>query len=205
MRLSTLSSSFIFNFPSDFLKPEVLADYKGFLENWNMPYDSIIDYLNSTIKSVTFPGLSLTPNEQKILRGKVIAYKPSTPVQDLVTTHDFTVTFRNVDGNANYMLMYDIFQKHYLDTEHLHINPFTITTLDMWRNGIYRIKYYQLIAVKMSELTFDYSVQKVNAAEFTVDFRFNFIDLEFLLNKTKILDVGNPSVLGNSAPIILNK
>ena len=57
----------------------------------------------------------------------------------------------------------------------------------------------------MSELTFDYSVQKVNAAEFTVDFRFNFIDLEFLLNKTKILDVGNPSVLGNSAPIILNK
>jgi hypothetical protein len=57
----------------------------------------------------------------------------------------------------------------------------------------------------MSELTFDYSIQKVNAAEFTVDFRFNFIDLEFLLNKTKILDVGNPNVLGNSTPIILNK
>jgi len=176
----------------------------GFLEKYQMPYENIIDYLNSTIKSVSFPGLSITLPEQKILRGKRIAYKPATPDQDIVASHEITVTFRDVDGHANYMLMYDIFQKHYLDTDHLFINPLTITTLDMWRNSVYQIRFYQLVAMNLSECLFDYSVQKINAAEFTVTFNFNFIELDFLLNKTKIIDVGNPAVLGNSLPIILN-
>ena len=205
MRLSTLSSSFIFQFPSDFLPPMVLNDYKGFLDKYQMPYDNIIDYLNSTIKSVNFPGLAITPVSQTIIRGKKILQKPATPVQDIVSSHEITVTFRDVDGHANYMLMYDIFQKHYLDTEHLFIQPFTITTLDMWRNSVYQIRFYQLIALNLSECNFDYSVQKINPAEFTVTFNFNFIELDFLLNKTKIIDAGNPAVLGNSLPLIINK
>jgi len=205
MRLSTLSSSFIFQFPSDFLPPLVLHDYKGFLEKYQMPYDNIIDYLNSTIKSVSFPGLAIAAPSQTIIRGKKISYKPATPVQDIVASHEITVTFRDVDGHANYMLMYDIFQKHYLDTEHLFIQPFTITTLDMWRNSVYQIRFYQLIAMNLSECLFDYSVQKINPAEFTVTFNFNFIELDFLMNNTKILDPGNPDVLGNSLPLIINK
>lgn len=205
MRLSTLSSSFIFQFPSDFLPPLVLNDYKGFLDKYQMPYDNIIDYLNSTIKSVSFPGLSITPVSQTIIRGKKIFQKPATPVQDVVSSHEITVTFRDVDGHANYMLMYDIFQKHYLDTENLFIQPLTITTLDMWRNSVYQIRFYQLIALNLSECNFDYSVQKINPAEFTVTFNFNYIELDFLLNKTKIIDLGNPAVLGNSLPLIINK
>ena len=170
-----------------------------------MPYDNIIDYLTSTIKSISYPGLSLTPNEQTILRGKKMAYKPSTPAQDLVATHEITVTFNDIDGHANYFLMDDIFQKHYLDTDHLHINPFTITTLDMWRNSVWQIRFYQLIAVSLSDTLLDYSVQKVNAPEFSVTFRFNWIEKEFLFNKTKILSTDNASnVLGNSSPLIIN-
>jgi hypothetical protein len=208
MRLSTLSSSFIFQFPSDFLPPTVLNDYRGFLEKYKMPYENIIDYLNSTIKSVSFPGLAVNLPSQTIIRGKKISYKPATPVQDIVASHEITVTFRDVDGHANYMLMYDIFQKHYLDTQNLFIQPLTITSLDMWRNSVYQIRFYQLIAMNLSECLFDYSVQKINPAEFSVTFNFNFIELDFLLNKTKIVDLANPSVLGNSnpnvVPIILN-
>ena len=205
MLLSTLSSSFIFNFPSDFLSPEALADFDGYLEANHMPYDNIIDFLNSTIKSVSFPGLNITVNEQRIIRGKKIAYKPATPVQDIVTTHEISVVFRAVQGDINYLLLYDIFQRHYLDTDHLYIEPFTVTALDMYRNGIYVVKYYQIIAVSLSENIFDYSVQKVNAKELTLTFNFNYIELDFLLNKTKIIDLGNPKVLGNSLPIILKK
>ena len=206
VRLRTLSSGFIFNFPSDFLPQEVTNDFAGFLDAYHMPYDNIIDYLNSTIKSISYPGLSLTPNEQTILRGKKMAYKPATPAQDLVSTHEITVTFNDIDGHANYFLMDDIFQKHYLDTDHLHINPFTITTLDMWRNSVWQIRFYQLIAVSLSDTLLDYSTQKVNAPEFSVTFRFNWIEKEFLFNKTKILSTDNASnVLGNSSPLIINK
>ena len=201
MRLRTLSSGFIFNFPSDFLLPEVVNDYKYYIDGFKLPYTNIIDYLNSTIKSVSIPGLKLSPNEQTILRGKKMAYKPATPVQDLVSTHDITVTFNDYDGHGNYFLMKDIFRKHYLDTEHLHINPFTITTLDMWRNAIYQIRLYQLIATDLSDVLLDYSVQKINAPEFTVTFRFNWSEEEFLFNQKKFLDLGNPKILGNSSPV----
>ena len=126
MILSSLASSFIFNLPSDFLPPDVLSDYDGYLDLYHMPYDNIIDFLNSTIKSVSFPGLSIDVNEQRILRGKKIAYKPATPVQDIVTTNELNVVFRSVDGDVNYLLCYDIFQKHYLDTENMYIKPFNV-------------------------------------------------------------------------------
>ena len=52
MRLSSQGSQFVFNLPSDFLKPEVLATYTPILEkNW-VQYENVIDYINSTIKSV---------------------------------------------------------------------------------------------------------------------------------------------------------
>jgi hypothetical protein len=205
MLLSSLSSSFIFNFPSDFLPAEVLSDYDGFLEAYHMPYDTIIDYLNSTIKSVSFPGLSITLNEQHKLRGKWIGYKPAKPVQDIVATHELNVIFRSVDGDMNYLLCYDIFQKHYLDTENMYIKPFTVTSLDMYRNGVWQVKYYQLVAVSLSENIFDYSAQKVNAKEFTMTFSFNYIELEDLFNKSKIIDMGNKSALGNNLPLILRR
>lgn len=205
MRLPSLSSSYIFNFPSDFLLPEVVNNYNGFIEYYHMPYDNIIDYINSTIRTVTCPGLSINVAEQRILRGKVMAYKPSTPVQDIFTSHEFTVTFNSIDGHANYMLLLEIFQKHYLDTDNLYIKPFIVTFLDPWRNAIYRMEYHQLIAISLSDILLDNSVQKISFPEFTLTFRFNFMNLEFLMNKDKIIDIGNKAVLGNSSPIILNK
>ena len=205
MYIPTLASSFIYNLPSDFLPPQVVNDYAGIIDLYKMPYDNIIDFLNSTIKSVSCPGFSIDPNHQIINRGKWIGYKPAKPVQDLVTTHEVNVVFKSVLGDLNYMLLLDIFQKHYLDTDHLYVQPLTMTTLDPFRNGLYTIRYYQIILVSLSENNFDYSIQKVNQKEFTLTFSFNFMELDFLLSKSKTIDVNNTSVLGNSLPIIFNK
>ena len=38
--------------------------------------------------------------------------------------------------------------------------------------------------------------QKVNAKEFTLTFHFNFYDIEFLLNKSKIIELGDvPTII----------
>jgi len=195
MRLSSQSSSFIFSLPSDFLPQEIINTYSPILEkNW-IQYENVIDYLNSTIKSVNYPGLNITPPEQRLIRGKVRAYKPSTNVQDILASHDLAVVFRSVDADLNYWLAYDLFSKHYLDVENLYINPFIITAVDIWRDAIYRIKFMELIAISLSDNTFDYSQQKTNAKEFTMTFKFNFTDVEFLLNKSKVLETTNIPVI----------
>lgn len=190
MRLSSQSSQFIFNLPSDFLPPEIVPTYKPILEkNW-IQYENVIDYLNSTIKSVNFNGISFDTPQQRIIRGKTINYKPATNVQDIVN-HDLTVKFASVDSDLNYWLMFDIITKHYLDVENLFVNPFTITALDIHRDGIYQINFFQIILKGLGSNNFDYSSQKVTSKEFEITFSFNFYGIEFLLNKSKVLELGS--------------
>lgn len=198
MRLSSQSSQFIFNLPQSFLPSDVIETYTPILEkNW-IQYENVIDYLNSTIKSVNFPGISFDMPMQIRMRGKERNFKPSKNVQDIVTTRELQVTFRSVDSDLNYWLMFDIINKHYLDVENQWLDPFTITCVDIHRDAIYVIRFYEIILRSLSDNNFNYSQQKVNAKEFTMTFNFNFYDIEFLLNRSKVLELG-------TLPIVIQK
>jgi hypothetical protein len=128
--------------------------------------------------------------QQIRMRGKQRSFKPSTNPQDIITTRELQVTFRSVDADLNYWLMFDIINKHYLDTENQFLDPFTITAVDIHRDSIYVIKFYEIILKGITDNNFNYSQQKVNEKDFTVVFNFNFYDIEFLLNKSKVLELG---------------
>ena len=198
MRISSQLSQFIFNLPQSFLPNDVLETYTPILEkNW-IQYENVIDYINSTIKSVNFPGIAFDMPMQIRMRGKERNFKPARNVQDIITTRELQVTFRSVDSDLNYWLLFDIINKHYLDVENQWLDPFTITCVDIHRDAIYVIKFYEIILKSLSENMFNYSQQKVNAKEFSMSFTFNFYDIEFLLNKSKVLELG-------SLPIIIQK
>ena len=190
MRLNSQSSQFIFNLPGDFLKPETINTYQPVLEkNW-IQYENVIDYLNSTIKSVNFPGISFDMPKQILMRGKERQFKPAKNVQDITTTHELTITFRSVDSDLNYWLMFDLLSKHYLDVENSFVNPFTITCVDIHRDALYVIRFYEIILKSLSDNTFNYSQQKISAKDFTMAFHFNFYDIEFIMDKSKVLELG---------------
>ena len=147
---------------------------------------------------VNFPGISFENNKQILMRGKERQFKPAKSVQDIATTHDLTVTFRSVDSDLNYWLMFDLITKHYLDTENSFVKPFTITCVDIHRDAIYTIRFYEIIVKSLQDNTFNYSQQKVQSKDFTMTFHFNFYDIEFLLNKTKILETNDiPQIINN--------
>lgn len=162
-----------------------------------MQYENIIDYINSTIKSISFPGIGFDLHKQILLRGKERNFKPAKNVQDVVTTRDITITFRSVDSDLNYWLMFDLLTKHYLDLENGFNKPLTITCLDIKRDAIYVIKFYEVIFKSLSDNTFNYSQQKVSSKEFTTTFSFNFYDVEFLLTKNKVLEDTTLPTLSN--------
>jgi hypothetical protein len=72
----------------------------------------------------------------------------------------------------------------------LYINPFRLTAVDIHRDAIYEIRFFEIIMSSIGDMTFDYSQQRVNAKEFTLNFRFNFIEVEFLLDKSKVFELG---------------
>ena len=189
MRLSSQPSQFVFNLPGDFLPQEILTTYKPILEkNW-VQYENVIDYINSTIKSVSYPGISLTTPEQNLYHGKVRSYKPATNVNDILQNREITVGLRSVDSDLNYWLCVDILSKHYLDVLNLYINPFRLTAVDIHRDAIYEIRFFEIIFASIGEMQFDYSQQKVNSKDFNMTFKFNFIEVEFMLNKSKVFEL----------------
>jgi hypothetical protein len=144
---------------------------------------------------VSFTGITFELPKQNLIRGKERMYKPAKNVQDIVN-HDITITFASVDADINYWIVFDIITKHYLDTDHLYVNPFTITAVDIHRDGIYRISFREIILKSLSENKFDYSQQKISSKEFTLGFHFNFYDVEFLLDRSKVLELGNiPTII----------
>lgn len=195
MRISSQSSQFVFNLPPNFIPSEVIASYTPILEkNW-IQYENVLDYLNSTIKSINFPGLSFEMPMQYLMRGKERMYKPAKNIQDIVG-HDLTITFASVDADINYWIIFDIISKHYLDVDNLYLNPFTITALDIHRDGIYRIVFSEIILKSLSDNQFNYSQQKVSSKEFTMTLHYNFYNIEFLLDRSKVLELGSlPTII----------
>lgn len=196
MRLSSQGSQFVFNLPTNLIPSEIIQSYTPILEkNW-IQYDNVIDYLNSTIKSVDFPGISFERPKQNLIRGKERYYKPATNIQDIVSSRDLTITFGSVDADINYWLAFDIVSKNYLDVQNLYVKPFTITALDIHRDGIYTINFFEIILHKLSEIKFDYSQQKVSSKEFTMTFSFNFYKIEFLIDNSKVLELAEvPTII----------
>lgn len=191
MRLSSQGSQFVFNLPQDFIPQEILNSYTPLLEkNW-VQYENVLDYLNSTIKSINLPGISFDTPQQMLVRGKVRKFKPATNVQDILTTHEATINFRSVDSDLNYWILFDIIIKHYLNTDTNFLNPFSISVVDIHRDAIYTINLKEIIIKSFSDLQFDYSQQKINTKEFTMMIHFNFYDIEFNLNKSKLLELGD--------------
>jgi hypothetical protein len=191
MRLSSQGSQFVFNLPQDFIPQEILNSYTPLLEkNW-VQYENVLDYVNSTIKSVNLPGINFDLPSQIVKRGKVRKFKPATNVQDILTTNEATINFRSVDSDLNYWILFDIIIKHYLNTDTNFLNPLSISILDIHRDAIYTIYLKEVIIKSFSDLQFDYAQQKINAKEFTMTIHFNFYDIEFNLDKSKLLELGD--------------
>ena len=203
MRLSSQSSQFIFQLPPNLLQPEIINSYKLILEKNFIQYENVIDYLNSTIKSVSFPGISFESPAQHIKRGKELKYYPSKNIQDIVGSRSIDITFASVDADLNYWILFDIIQKKYLDNafwpkEDLYVKPFTLTCLDVHRDGIYQIIFEQIIIQSLDANRFDYGQQKVASKDFTLSFNFNFYHIKFLLDNEQVLEL-------DSIPTIIQK
>lgn len=154
-------------------------------------YASVIDYLNSTILSISFPGITfpLVSNKQNIKRKK-INWKSVGNIYDLFE-ETITVTFASVDSNMNYLIFMDILVNHYLNVEKAYDAALIITVIDQNRKGLYHIQFRDVIWTGISNTTFAFNDQTVQNKTFTMTFAYNFIDFENIATKIDGF-TGNP-------------
>ena len=187
MNLTTLNNQFHFNLPLDFIPNDYEERYMKLLGDKRKLYSSVLDYLNSTIQSISFPSINfpIVSNPQNIKRKK-IQWKTVGNIYDLYDD-TITITFLNVDSNINYIIMQDILINHYLNVEKSYDSPLIITIIDQNRNALYHIQYRDVIWKSISENNFGFNDQTVQNKTFTTTFTFNFIDFEYVADKVDII------------------
>ena len=105
MNITTLNNQFHYNLPFDFVPETHEERYMKLLGAKRKIHNSVVDYLNSTIQSITFPAITFpTVSNPQNLHRKQIKWKTVGNVYDMFED-SATVTFLNVDSNINYINM----------------------------------------------------------------------------------------------------
>lgn len=176
MRLSSQNNQLIFNFPADFISDRLSKQFQVLMEKNFIPYESVLEYLNSTVKEIVFPSVQYETHEQRKKRGKVINYKDSKNVFDTFT-NEIDITFRSVDSHLNYFMLLEILNDFYLNTQNLAIPFFSISVLDKDGTLIYTILFQQVILRSMGELRLAYQQFDIDEKAFTITMKFNWPDV----------------------------
>lgn len=181
MRIGSQNNQFCFNFPIDFIEPYLAEQFDKLMEKNFIAYDSVVDYINSTIKEVVFPSASFETKEQVLKRGKVIGFKDSKSVFDTFT-NELDITFRAVDSYLNYFILLQILVEFYLNNDKQQIPMFHLDILDKDGNLIYIIMFEEILLKSIGELRLGYQQYDTSEKLFTITFRYNFIDIKWQLD-----------------------
>lgn len=184
MRLNAQNNQFIFQFPVDFIDKELYSKFERIINNKHMGYDNVLDYINSTIKEIIFPGLSFDSSELTYKFGKKIEFKESGNIFDKFQ-NELDVTFKSVDSHMNYFMMVEILTMFYMNNRTPYIPDFALNILDKTGDIIYTVQFKSIILKSISELRMSYQAQDVSEKQFSITFRYNWIDIRWELKENK--------------------
>lgn len=185
MRLNAQNNQFIFQLPIDFIEQKLYDKFQRIIDNNHMPYDSIIDYINSTIKEAVFPSLSFNAKEMTFWKGKKIEYKETGNIFDKFQ-NELDVTFKAVDSYMNYFMLLEILTEFYLNNQKPYIPYFSLQILDKHGDLIYTTLFKDIILKSVSEIRMSYNSQEASEKTFSITFRYNWLDIIWELKEKHI-------------------
>ena len=195
LSLSPRYDQFRFLFPKEFLPPEVTEKWQKKINKDSAVITTPIDYLNESIRGISFPGItdltvtqqqhSTNPIKRTINRINVepnqnnTTYATSNPLDKI--QREITVKFRMNQGLYNYWMLYEaIFyrickQKLYKDGTDLQL-----FILDEDGVRVVRVDLMQCHITGIDGLEFAFDKTERQVDEFSLTLTFNNIDLEIL-------------------------
>lgn len=182
--LNARYNQFKFLFPKEFLFPDIELKYQQYLKDLPTAYPDSRSFLNSTVQSISFPGVTgVTPVDQ-IQAGRSVSYRQGFRFAQVIN-RDFTVTFRLTDAYLNYWLMYEqlirftnFAEEEPNDPDREFFPDFEILYLTSDGNLTILQKLKQVLFMGISDLTPTYTDISNSTKQFTCTFKFNYFELQ---------------------------
>lgn len=180
MILNARNNGFVFLFPKDFFGDAIKEKYKKYYQSLILPYDTIEDFMSSTIQGVDFSGWSMQTVQQTRVLGKKQEYKNATPISDLFT-REFTLTFKMTDAYLNYWIFLDN-ALSYLDFNNKNqtLSPMTLTMMNNEGYMVSNVVFNKPILKSQDSLKLSYSSNTPNFSTFSA--KFQYFDFDLTIN-----------------------
>ena len=174
--LNAKLNQFAIWFPQDFFYPEIRERWTPIVKRLKLQYLSLEDYFNATVQSVSFPEVSLSPNNQPqtMFNIKYRGGKELEPILD----KNLTITFKLTEGFITYWMLFDqieLFQQYGAK------QPFWpsmyVSFLDHHGFELMSFEFQKIVPTLLSQFSVSYS---------TVAADFNTFSLNIAYNRYKI-------------------
>jgi len=178
MLLNVRQDGFIFQFPPTFFHESIVEKYKKYYQSLVLPYDTIGEFMASTIQTINFPGWNMDPVTQTRLLGKKQDFKNATQVVDTFQ-RNFEITFKLTDAYLNYFIFLEN-SLRFLDftNKEQTFDPMRLSLLDNQGYLVASIIFKRPILSSQDGFKLSYSANTPQFKVFTAKFVYFDFDIE---------------------------
>ncbi len=181
-----LHSQFRFVLPKDFLLPDTREKFESFYRDAGVPYEDMIDYLNSTVVNSKLPGIS-DPGDLVQQQGERTRRHATTRLPEETLDKSLSIDFRLRESYLNWLMLYSNFNE-YLDRRKDHKGrPFMpdvrLEILDSASNVLIEFVYKGIVLMELPALEFSKTDNGILTKDFTLDLAYNDFEVKYHLQK----------------------
>lgn len=177
MILNSKNNNFFIEFPKTFFYKDVVNKYEFYIKRLPNPYETIKDFVNSSIQGISFPAVSLETVDQLLFDDKV-KWKDGFDFKKQFEK-TFTITFKSFEGYINYWIMFEQLYNFYdYDADNEFFPDMTLSLLDNTGFELIAFTFKKILMTGLSSLDLSYTSNVPDFNTFTVDFAYNYFELK---------------------------
>lgn len=190
MILNSLNNQFVVQFPKGFFYPEIVARWTPVVNRLKLPYETLEDFINATVQSITFPAVELPAVTQPQGQFKIMQ-RPGKELEPLVEKN-LTVTFKLSEGFISYWIIFEqieLFQEY---GERIPFwPPMYVSFLDHHGFELVAFSFEKIIPLNLSQFEISYAQTAAEFNTFSLLLRYNRWQINRRINDENYT-VGNP-------------
>jgi hypothetical protein len=172
MILNSLNNQFVVQFPKGFFYPDIVERWTPVVQRLKLPYQTLEDFINACVQSITFPSVELNPAIQP--QGQFpIGYRPGKELEPLIDKN-LTITFKLSEGFISYWIMFEqieIFQLYSATVPFW--PPMYVSFLDHHGFELVAFSYEKIIPTNLTQFEISYAQTAAEFNTFSMSIRYN--------------------------------
>ena len=172
MILNSLNNQFVVQFPSGFFYPDIVRKWTPIVNRMKLPYETLEDFINATVQSITFPSVELTNVNQP--QGQFpIQYRPGKELEPLLEKN-LTVSFKLSEGLISYWIMFEQVEMFLAYEQTVPFwPPMYVSFLDHKGFELVAFSFEKIIPTSLSQFEISYAQTAAEFHTFQMVLRYN--------------------------------